>query len=343
VGVGQAGNRPTLVSGYELVLHSEAWVEASRSVVANRLQLWDQVVVDKIWAGAIDIPHQNATYSKPTNPFPSNMPALPPLAVVSPGTSALNVTASTPIANPGSYGAVSVDNAVTWKLSTGVYHLASLHLENDAHIEVQGPVQIRIAGRMDGLDRTRILPAANVTLTAGDLRIEVSGRNGSSGSLSDSPKSAQFGNDATINGLILAPNGTLQFGARAILTGGYSAQDIHFDNDAMVTYQSGVGPSPCLEPCNDNLPCTVDACDVGTCTHTNAVEGTACEDGDPCTAADTCKSGVCIGGPGPSCNDGDSDTLDYCDSTSGCEHLPIAEDIPEGAIISPILDCAVTG
>jgi len=46
--------------------------------------------------------------------------------------------------------------------------------------------------------------------------------------------------------------------------------------------------------CDDDNPCTDDACDgVGGCTTTFNTAG--CDDGDPCTVADTCKQGVCSG------------------------------------------------
>ncbi|MBT9556636.1 MAG: hypothetical protein IV100_11440 [Myxococcales bacterium] len=79
-------------------------------------------------------------------------------------------------------------------------------------------------------------------------------------------------------------------------------------------------PSPNGTPCNDENLCTdKDACKSGTCVGTErlcspsepclvkgtcnpndgkcsfptAPDGTACEDGDPCTGADTCKLGIC--------------------------------------------------
>jgi uncharacterized repeat protein (TIGR03803 family) len=46
--------------------------------------------------------------------------------------------------------------------------------------------------------------------------------------------------------------------------------------------------------CDDNNPCTNDACDpIYGCTHT--ITTGACDDGNPCTSNDTCVEGVCTG------------------------------------------------
>jgi len=57
-------------------------------------------------------------------------------------------------------------------------------------------VQVRVAGRVTGrlstLARVWIGAASGVTLAASDLRIEVSGKNGTSGTLTDTPIAAMF-------------------------------------------------------------------------------------------------------------------------------------------------------
>ena len=109
-------------------------------------------------------------------------------------------------------------------------------------------------------------------------------------------------------------------------------------------------------PCNDEEPCTVeDACKGGTCEGaaktcsdgndcTNDFcgddgvcvfepnEGGGCDDGNPCTMADTCSAGLCAGSK-TDCNDDNPCTLDGCLAnnvpedydpaipTSACQHL----------------------
>ncbi len=59
--------------------------------------------------------------------------------------------------------------------------------------------------------------------------------------------------------------------------------------------------------CNDNNACTTDTCSSGTCQNTNVSNGTACEDGSPCTENDTCQGGTCVSGP----------PVELCDTSNG--------------------------
>jgi hypothetical protein len=48
--------------------------------------------------------------------------------------------------------------------------------------------------------------------------------------------------------------------------------------------------------CNDDNPCTVDACVPGEgCTFTNKADDTSCDDVNDCTTTDHCVSGSCVG------------------------------------------------
>ncbi len=96
--------------------------------------------------------------------------------------------------------------------------------------------------------------------------------------------------------------------------------------------------------CDDDNPCTDDACDPVTgCTH--AYNTLTCDDGDPCTIGAQCDGGECLGskpkcgdndvcngiescdgsgnclpGAALSCNDGDQCTDDNCDPLAGCSN-----------------------
>ncbi len=83
------------------------------------------------------------------------------------------------------------------------------------------------------------------------------------------------------------------------------------------------------ETCDDDNPCTEDAClgEAG-CEHV-ALEGGECVDGNPCTAADHCVAGACIGDP-VLCDDQNPCTDDSCTETGGCAHLPNVADCDDG-------------
>ncbi len=72
-----------------------------------------------------------------------------------------------------------------------------------------------------------------------------------------------------------------------------------------------------LSLCDDGNPCTEDLCEGDSgCTNAALQEG-ECLDGDPCTVADHCAAGVCLGKP-VDCDDDNPCTDDYCDEAGGC-------------------------
>ncbi|MDX2170112.1 MAG: myxococcus cysteine-rich repeat containing protein [Deltaproteobacteria bacterium] len=58
--------------------------------------------------------------------------------------------------------------------------------------------------------------------------------------------------------------------------------------------------------------------------------GLPCDDGEPCTANDSCQATVCVGGPPPDCDDANVCTTDSCTLGVGCVHannsLPCDDD-----------------
>ncbi len=74
--------------------------------------------------------------------------------------------------------------------------------------------------------------------------------------------------------------------------------------------------------CGDGDACTKDTCASGKCTYAPLV-GTPCEDGNPCSLADTCKAGSCAAGPGKVCNDNEACTSDSCNPAVGCVYTPL--------------------
>jgi MYXO-CTERM domain-containing protein len=70
--------------------------------------------------------------------------------------------------------------------------------------------------------------------------------------------------------------------------------------------------------CNDDNPCTADACDPDTgCTHTPGNNGNTCNDGNPCTTEDACSDGDCVGEPVECVAIDDCHDVGTCDADSG--------------------------
>jgi hypothetical protein len=76
--------------------------------------------------------------------------------------------------------------------------------------------------------------------------------------------------------------------------------------------------------CADDNDCTEDQCagEEG-CVNQILVSG-PCEDGDPCTVADHCVEGTCLGDP-VDCEDDNPCTDNICTETGGCEYPPNSE------------------
>lgn len=98
--------------------------------------------------------------------------------------------------------------------------------------------------------------------------------------------------------------------------------------------QKGACTAGTASPCGDATDCETFTCDEGTmtCTPNPMPDGTACDDGDPCTVSSACAGGQCVPGdvcPGTECN------LGVC-TPQGCETVPAAATTPCG-----YTDCSV--
>ncbi len=90
---------------------------------------------------------------------------------------------------------------------------------------------------------------------------------------------------------------------------------------------AGVCLPGALTACDDNNPCTTDACDAaatgktGACQH-KAKDGGACvPQDDSCSVSGVCKAGACAKVNVVGCDDGNPCTADSCDKASGkCVH-----------------------
>ena len=72
--------------------------------------------------------------------------------------------------------------------------------------------------------------------------------------------------------------------------------------------------------CKDDNPCTKDSCNGPDGCANTPLDGIECADGDPCTVADYCDEGECIGTP-VNCDDENPCTDDVCGEAGGCQHI----------------------
>ncbi len=83
--------------------------------------------------------------------------------------------------------------------------------------------------------------------------------------------------------------------------------------------------------CDDENPCTKDTClGADGCEAVALTEG-ECLDGNPCTIADHCEAGVCVG-EAVDCDDDNPCTEDLCTESGGCDHQPAPGDCDDGDV-----------
>jgi hypothetical protein len=83
----------------------------------------------------------------------------------------------------------------------------------------------------------------------------------------------------------------------------------------------GQNPTTCTPDANT---CTTEACDPATGACGSTPNTIPCDDGNPCTTADTCGGGRCNGGPPLDCDDNNLCSADSCSPAVRCIHTDTA-------------------
>ena len=102
--------------------------------------------------------------------------------------------------------------------------------------------------------------------------------------------------------------------------------------------------------CDDGNACTDDSCAGEEGCVNEVVDSGSCDDNDPCTVADHCADGTCLGDP-VQCDDENPCTDNICTAAGGCEYLPkdapcdddnpctLADFCVDGACLGTAVDC----
>ena len=314
IGARGTGSGPFLAGGVAIDLLTGVQTQTTHNIIADSVQLGTGDTVGDIQTNRF-INGVGTTHGKISALVP--LPALPAACGASPGSSNLTVgTGATVTASPGQFAAVSVGTGGKLRLNSGQYDMASLTVGTGAQVQALGSVQLRVAGRLSTSSGSFIGAASGTTLTARDVHIEVSGQNGTTGSLGATPPAASLGTGNVVTALILVPNGTLSMGTGIVATGAFMARDIDVGGaGARIVFQDGFAACS-VAGCDDGNLCTVDSCNTcGECTHVAAPAGTSCSDGNPCNGAEACDgAGHCSAGTPVSCT-----ALDQCHAAGVCD------------------------
>jgi cysteine-rich repeat protein len=258
------GSGPFLSGGVAVDLLASVQSPANKSIIADSIQLAKNVSVGSVQTNRL-VAVKTAHYASSSALVP--LPVLPTATTVTAGTTALTVKAgTTKTVSPGVFAAVKVAASATWRLGAGAYDMTSLTLGSAARVEALGKVTLRISGHLDMAANTYLGPAAGTTLTAGDVRVEVSGVNGTSGGLAETPVVAAIGATSSVVGLFLVPNGSLTIAKDTTATGAFMARDVDIKGASVtLTFQDGFagcgnGALEAGEQCDDGNLAGGDGC-----------------------------------------------------------------------------------
>jgi cellulase/cellobiase CelA1 len=119
---------------------------------------------------------------------------------------------------PGNFGDVVVRSNATVTLNAGTYNFASLNIETDVNLVVNGAVEVNVEGDFQLGDRSDVTGA-------GELGVYSNGG------------FVRIGTDATFSGILVAPNANVIVASRTEVDGCVGGENVTFDTD--VTLASG--------------------------------------------------------------------------------------------------------
>ena len=152
-------------------------------------------------------------------PIVSSFPTIPSF---SPGTVDVVVPSNdTQTLIPGSYKDLRINSSATLVLEEGVYNFNSWDIRTNANVYFDGPVEIRIADKLNTLQGAEIRPSQTSTIDASDVVIFVTGINGNNGNLGATPKAAKFGENNVVEANVYVENGTLYLKQNTVATGSF--------------------------------------------------------------------------------------------------------------------------
>jgi streptogramin lyase len=300
-------------AGHSLTTGIDARVGVGEVLLAPAMTLRDRTTAGEIGATAITVGAGVVTGPRSAYLAP---PAAPAPGAFTPGTTPVTVNGGqTRTLAPGGYGNVTVNG--TLNLSAGIYEIQSLRIGPDARVAATASATVRVQTGVSVADRGDLVGPARPG--AGGLHLDING------TIDGGVTSLSMGVDVQLIAIVVARS-TVRGGDRLVARGAIAAQDVVIANDSALTFDDGFGCAS-NAACNDNNPCTTDACVAAVCAFSNVPNGTACNDNDSCTQASACQAGACTGSTPVVCAPSDPCHLaGVCNPTTGACSNPNAPD-----------------
>ncbi|MGH7493304.1 MAG: hypothetical protein ACREOO_13055 [bacterium] len=167
--------------------------------------------------------------------------SLPPFHAAPAGTQHIEVDNNASISlAAGDYGDIVVRAGGTILFTGGIYNLRSIDARDNTNLRFASPSEVRVADKFDSDLQVFVGPAQNASIEASDIIFYIAGINGSSGSLSATPKAAQVGISNTVLANFYVPNGTLWLRQNTTATGAFWGKDVHAGVGVQLALDSGL-------------------------------------------------------------------------------------------------------
>jgi hypothetical protein len=240
VGVNRDADAPFLAEDSELTVGPG--VQLGGLVIGDRIALGIGSQVNDVHANeVVGIGLATGSLTMPLS-FPV-VASLPDVPDVVPGRDDVSVPLfSAATLDPGGYADLDVGVAATLTLTAGVYEFANATLGNSARLHCDGPVEVRIGGRLLVDHLARVEPAPDVEgLSADDLVLVVTGENGGDGALDELPFAASLGQGTRTRALVSVPNGTLEVQQNSDVVGSLLGRGVIVGPGVGVAFEDGFG------------------------------------------------------------------------------------------------------
>jgi len=144
----------------------------------------------------------------------------------------------------GSYANLVVARGGIVRFTGGGYSFASINADREALLRFAAPSDVVVTGRIAVGRDAYVGPAPSSGVSAGAIRIQADGINGSDGALLSLPASMDFGNNTKVFANLQADAGSIVFGSAVEASGAFIARDILVGRDGVYSLNSGLNQAP---------------------------------------------------------------------------------------------------
>jgi hypothetical protein len=163
-----------------------------------------------------------------TLPLPITIPALP---TITPGTTNVTVTAgATSSLAAGAYKTVTINANGRLTLTGGLYQLQSLTGASGGRVECSAACEVRVSQPVSIGVNGFFGHASTATLALSDIQLLIAA---TTSTPTTTPGALGLGSGSSLEGYVLAPNGTIRLDSSAVVTGKLVARDVLFATSAI--------------------------------------------------------------------------------------------------------------